>query len=344
MALEFRNGSWYWRKMIDGVMFNRSTKTADKKLAETLTRKWEHEAVQSVVYDGERPINVHDAIKAFLEQRENTGGYGNACTHMTRWKAAIPNVPFSAVQKRQVQAAIRMMQTNGYAHNTITVAIMYWNALVNYCAENQLSAGPKADKIKPKQTRFRIITEQEEAAILAATCPNTKYPGKNTQTDAMRQDNQDVLVCLLHLGARINEAQNLRWSDIDFAANTVLVRRLKRSNDTLLLMTNALRVVMERRYKAKIDAWVFPSKSETYKTNAQWINTIVKRAGINLENGKITSHTFRHTAATRLLRAGMDITMVQKFLGHKQISSTMVYLHSQPSEVANKAIAVFDGK
>jgi hypothetical protein len=41
MALEMRNGVWYWRKMIDGVAFNRSTKTDDKKLAETLARKWE---------------------------------------------------------------------------------------------------------------------------------------------------------------------------------------------------------------------------------------------------------------------------------------------------------------
>lgn len=343
MALIFKNNVWYWRKMIKGVMFNRSTKTVDKKQAEALVKKWEHEAVQSVVYDGERPISVHDAIKQFLAERENTGGYGNACTHMSRWQKAIPDVAFTAVNKRQVQAVVTKMHASGYAHNTIAVAIMYWNALVNYCTDNKLSAGPKADKIKPKLTRFRIISEQEEAAMLAATCPTATYPGKNALSDAQRQDNQDVLVCLLHLGARINEAQNLRWADIDFAANTVLVRRLKRSNDTLLLMTSALRSMMERRYNTKSDAWVFPSKSGTYKTNAQWVNTIVKRAGINLDGGKITSHTFRHTAATRLLRAGMDITMVQKFLGHKQISSTMVYLHSQPSEVASKARAVFDG-
>ncbi len=35
--------------------------------------------------------------------------------------------------------------------------------------------------------------------------------------------------------------------------------------------------------------------------------------------------------------------MVQKFLGHKQISGTMVYLHSLPSEVAKQAKAVFNG-
>jgi hypothetical protein len=67
MALVLRNGAWYWRKMVDGVKFNRSTKTDDKKLAETLARKWEHEAVKTVVYDGERPVTVHDATTMILK-------------------------------------------------------------------------------------------------------------------------------------------------------------------------------------------------------------------------------------------------------------------------------------
>jgi hypothetical protein len=56
MALILRKGIWQWRKMIDGVMLNRSTGTDDKKLAEQLARKWEHEAVQSIKYQGERPL------------------------------------------------------------------------------------------------------------------------------------------------------------------------------------------------------------------------------------------------------------------------------------------------
>lgn len=45
MSLHLKNGVWHWRKMIDGVTFSRSTKTDDKKLAETMAKKWEHEAV-----------------------------------------------------------------------------------------------------------------------------------------------------------------------------------------------------------------------------------------------------------------------------------------------------------
>jgi integrase len=343
MSLHQRNGIWYWRKMVDGVLFNRSTKTDDKKLAETLARKWEHEAVKTVVYDGERPVTLYEAIDSFLAQRKHMPSYGSARQHMQHWMKALPNEKMKSLQKHEVQAVVTKRLAEGAAQNTISVFVTYWNALINHCKANKLSPGPLLDRVQSKRTRFRIINEHEEAAMLAATCPNAKYPGKTPKSDAQRQDNRDLLVCLLHLGARINEAQNLRWSDVDFTSNTILVRRLKNGDDTLLMMTRALRAVLERRCAAKIDNWVFPTKSENYKTNAQWVNTIAKRAGVNLEQGKVTSHTFRHSAATRLLRAGMDIRKVQRFLGHKNIQSTLVYLHALPSEVAAHAVSVFDG-
>lgn len=342
MALIQRKGFWYWRKMVNGVQLNRSTQTEDKKLAEKMAKKWEHEAVQAIVFDGERPITLYEAIQGFLDERKHMRSYDSACMHLNKWKAALPNVQMKALQKHQVQEIVTKRIAQGMAQNTASVFVTYWNALVNYCVRKKLSPGPKLDRVQSKRTRFRVITVEEEAAMSAATCPHAQYPGKNPNTDAMRQDNQDILVCLLHLGARINEAQNLRWVDIDFEQNTILVHRLKRGDDCLLVMTAALRAVMERRYKSRDAKWVFPTKANNPRTNTGWVKTIAARAGISLDAGKITSHTFRHSCATRLLRAGMDITKVQKFLGHKCISSTLVYLHALPSEVAAQAAAVFD--
>jgi len=342
MALINRNGIWYWRKMVDGIMFNRSTKTDDKKLAETLARKWEHEAVQTVVYDGERPVTLYEAIDSFLGERKHLPSFTSAKQHMQHWKNALADEKLKTLPKHQVQAVVTKRLAEGVAQNTISVFVTYWNAMINHCKENKLSPGPSLDRVQPKRTRFRIITEKEEVAMLAATCPNAKYPGKNPINDARKQDNQDLLVCLLHLGARINEAQNLRWSDVDFANNTILVRRLKNGDDSLLMMTRALRAVMERRVAVKVDNYVFPTKSGKDKANINWFADVVERAGIDVEAGKVTSHTFRHSAATRLLRAGMDIRKVQKFLGHKSINSTIVYLHAMPNEVAEQAAAVFD--
>jgi integrase len=342
MAITQRNGVWYWRKMVDGVMLNRSTKTDDKALATKIARKWDHEAVQQIKVLGERPVTLYEAIDGFLAIRKHTKGYGVAEQQMRHWKKLLSDRPMKSIQKHHVQDAVHHMTTLGRAPATVALFITYWNALVNYCVAKRLSPGPKLDRIKPPLTRFRVITLAEEAAILAQLSPDIKYPGKNAITDRCRQDNHDLIVCLSHLAARITEASNLLWSDINFEQNTILVRRLKNGNDTLALMSNALRAVMERRYLTRTNNFVFPLKCGQKDSPKSWVRDVVKRAGITDEGGKITSHTFRHTTATRLLRAGMDITMVQKFLGHKQISSTMVYLHSLPSEVASKAMAVFN--
>ena len=83
--------------------------------------------------------------------------------------------------------------------------------MISHCESAKLSLGPKLDRIQPKRTRFRVVSEQEEAAMLAATCPNAKHPGKTPESDAQRRDTYDVLVSSLQLGARINESHNLRW-------------------------------------------------------------------------------------------------------------------------------------
>ncbi|MCX7220958.1 MAG: hypothetical protein NTY70_19105, partial [Burkholderiales bacterium] len=158
------------------------------------------------------PVTLYEAIDSFLNERKHIPSYTSARQHMQHWKNALPNEKMKSLQKHQVQAVVTKRLAEGAGQNTVSVFVTYWNALINHCKANKLSAGPNLDRVQSKRTRFRIITEQEEAAMMAATCPNAKYPGKNPINDARKQDNQDLLVCLLHLGARINEAQNLRWS------------------------------------------------------------------------------------------------------------------------------------
>jgi integrase/recombinase XerD len=51
---------------------------------------------------------------------------------------------------------------------------------------------------------------------------------------------------------------------------------------------------------------------------------LAQKAGVTQ---RITPHMFRHTAATALMEAGVDIRFVQRLLGHQTIATTQIYTH-----------------
>ena len=68
------------------------------------------------------------------------------------------------------------------------------------------------------------------------------------------------------------------------------------------------------------------------------VYTYTKKAGIN--NKKVSPHTFRHTFATDLLRETKNLRLVQKALGHSNISTTQIYTHIVDEEL-EKALRKF---
>ncbi len=48
---------------------------------------------------------------------------------------------------------------------------------------------------------------------------------------------------------------------------------------------------------------------------------------LNWSERGISTHTLRHCYATHLLEAGVSLKLIQKYLGHKHLTSTMIYLH-----------------
>jgi site-specific recombinase XerD len=60
------------------------------------------------------------------------------------------------------------------------------------------------------------------------------------------------------------------------------------------------------------------------------LKTIGERVGV-----KVYPHRLRHTCATQLLNAGCKVTSIQRFLGHKELSSTLVYARAHDQTVAD---------
>jgi integrase/recombinase XerD len=70
---------------------------------------------------------------------------------------------------------------------------------------------------------------------------------------------------------------------------------------------------------------------------AQYVQ-IAASASPSLKRKKITMHVLRHTAAMRLLRAGIETSVIALWLGHEQIETTHIYLHAD-LEIKERALA-----
>lgn len=138
---------------------------------------------------------------------------------------------------------------------------------------------------------------------------------------------------LLSSGLRINEAANLKISDIDFSNLVVHVRGGKGNKDRITFITPVARKYLEKYInvnKHKSD-YVFTTKYN-YKYTTSGLRRATKkltcRCGIS-----IYPHRFRRTLATDLAKRGMPIQEIQKLLGHSSISITRKYIEVAATQI-----------
>lgn len=172
-----------------------------------------------------------------------------------------------------------------------------------------------------------VKTERKNLSLLEAK--GLLEASSNTRDKA-------IIALLLYTGLRSKELLNLNIDDLDMKNRLVMVRA---SGGDIVKNYAERKVVLSKKCASILEEWLC-IRPNVEGNDALFLNIYGKRLTrsglykIVLNTGKragiernVYTHLLRHTCATSMLRAGIPVTEVALQLGHKSLSSTMVYLH-----------------
>lgn len=185
-------------------------------------------------------------------------------------------------------------------------------------------------KFKEASTLPRIIPRETIEQLL-----NYMYAQKGqTEKKCQKQIIRDLSVVEVFFatGARVYEISNLRYDSIDLNSGSIRImgkgkkeRYIQIGEPSILKLLNEYYVLHENEIKNS--GYFFVNrlgKRFTEQSIRLMLRKYAKNAGIEQH---ITPHMFRHSFATYLIEEGVDISYVQRILGHSSIKTTQIYIY-----------------
>ena len=198
----------------------------------------------------------------------------------------------------------------------------------------------RADAISKMSTvsvprKLPVVLNREEAARLIAAAGNPKY--------------RAALSIAYGAGLRVGEVVALKVNDIDSKRMTMRVEQGKGHKDRYAMLSPVLlehlrawwRYANAQRRMLK-GGWLFPGQNPVNHISARQLSRACHAAAVDAGIDKrISMHSLRHSFATHLLEAKVDIRVIQVLLGHKRLETTALYAQVA-TEVLREVVSPLD--
>jgi len=139
-----------------------------------------------------------------------------------------------------------------------------------------------------------------------------------------------ILSLIYSCGLRVSEAINLEVNDIDSQRMVIVIRGGKGCKDRLLPLPEKILTKLREYYLEfrPVKYLFYGQGGKSYRYSATSIRKVLYRATRRVGIAKnVTPHTLRHSYATHMLEAGIDIRYIQELLGHNNVRTTQIYTH-----------------
>jgi integrase/recombinase XerC len=237
---------------------------------------------------------------------------------------------FATLTRQDIQAYIDVRLAD-VAASTLNRQLRDLWAFLCFLEDHGESIPPgvfRLKRIQEKKPLPRYLAEGEyqrlEQQVVAATAGGS------------REDRLDRawFYLLAHTGVRLGELCDLQLGDLDLPGQRLAVREGKGLRDRVVPLSGTVCQVLsdylDVRGVAETNHLLIYRQKQIKGTLVQ---ARLGRYGAAVEI-EVSPHRMRHTLATRLVNAGMDVVSLQRLLGHEKLDTTMIYAHVHDTTMA----------
>jgi len=219
----------------------------------------------------------------------------------------------------------------GLSSSSINKSIVALNSFSRYLHKSGKFDLAKITRQLEVQVQERtILTKEEIKALYEATYNQRRGAGTR-----YGQRDRAMLAIFYGCGLRKNEATHLDRKDVQLTQRQIHVRKGKGHKERLVPLTPTNQEYLQswleegrpefiERTNSSSEALFINDRGQRMNGFYQRLELLSEEAGLEIKPGH---HTLRHSIATHLLEAGMDIEDIARFLGHSSLESTQIYTH-----------------
>ena len=332
----YKRGNIYWIRYagLDGRTVFESSESTKQKDAEALYRKR-----KQTIDEGKQPEikkianhTFNGLVTEYVKWAERQKSFKKSKIYLIGQLSGIyGNVPlrrFTSMMLEQFQTDKLNIGRKPATVNRLiaTLSHMFTKAVEWDMVEDETLKRIRKVKLLPENNRRLRYLLPEECQRLIESCDNHLKP---------------IVVTALNTGMRKDEILGLKWDNVDLKMGFILLNQeqTKNSERKEIPINSTLMEILRNIQKRDDIPYVFynPLTGNRYDDVKRSYKTALKKAGIN----DFKFHDLRHTFASQLVMAGIDITTIKELLGHKDLKMTLRYAHLAPSHKL-KAIAILD--
>jgi len=290
---------------------------------------------QSLQHRNWRPARLDGSIRRFWSG------------HLRVWRYLCDQcgvVTLADLQRQQLFDFIAQRLEGGYAVKSINGDLRTFQAFLGFLHDQgfpvpramlRLPTLKEGDQLPRYLTDAQVgrLRDDLEARVRLA---QSAHPRRDAVLD------RAAFYLLWQAGLRLGEVEELQLTDLDLAARQLTVRQGKGLKDRSVYLTDTVVAALQAYLVlrgAGSGAQVFLYRNRPVRKDL--IQARIKAAG-QRTGVKVYPHRLRHTMATQLLNAGCRVTSLQQFLGHKRLSTTMIYARVHNHTVAEDYYAAME--